>query len=115
MKVNEPEVHCIRVNLHTLIRVYICVLYLLLESLMHSSRATGQAEHLLTPPTTLTFDNNGSLTRCVRTWLAHMARITTLMAAVFPLEGTGLLAAFKSVGKTVILMACSLALVHATG
>lgn len=82
---------------------------------MHGSRATGQAEHLLTPPTTLTLDNDGRLAGCIWTWLAHMAGITTLMAAVLPLESAGLLAAFKAVGETVILMAGSLALVHATG
>ena len=43
-----------------------------------------------------------------------MAGITTLMAAVLPLEGAGLLATFETVGETVLLMARSLALVHAT-
>ena len=43
-----------------------------------------------------------------------MAGITTLMAAVLPLEGAGLLATFEAVGETVLLMARSLALVHAT-
>ena len=82
---------------------------------MHGSRATGQAQHLLTPPTTLAFDNDGCLARSVWAWLAHMAGITTLMAAVLPLEGAWLLATFNAVGETVILMACSLALMHATG
>ena len=81
---------------------------------MHGSRATGQAQHLLTPPTTLALDSDGHLARCVWTWLAHMAGITTLMAAVLPLEGAGLLATFEAVGETVLLMARSLALVHAT-
>ena len=55
------------------------VLHLPLECLVHGFRATDQTQHLLTPPTTLALDNDGSLTRCVGTWLAHMARITTFM------------------------------------
>ena len=94
--------------------INIAIFYLLLKSLVHGSRATCQAEHLLTPPATLALDNDGRLTGCIRTWLAYMAWITTLMAAVLPLEGAGLLAAFKVVGETVILVAGSLALVHAT-
>ena len=71
------------------------VLHLPLECLVHGFRATDQTQHLLTPPTTLALDNDGSLTRCVGTWLAHMARITTFMATEFPLEGTALLETFK--------------------
>ena len=82
---------------------------------MHGSRATSQAQHLLTPPTALALDNDGSLAGCVRTGLVHMTRIATLMGAVLPLVGTGLLATFKAIRETVILVARPLALVHATG
>ena len=88
---------------------------LLLKCLMHGSRSTSQTQHLLTPPATLTLDNNGCLTRSVRARLVQVTRITTLVITKLSPFGARLLAAIRGVGETLPLVTGPLALVHATG